>query len=119
MELLLKPIGLDVPRWRVLMTLRDTTRLSVSEIAGHAIVKLPTMLKIIQRMQAEGLVECNQSDLDGRVTEVMLTDSGRRAGEQAWKVANATYRRAFEDVSKRDVHTLNRILRTVTRNLAG
>jgi DNA-binding MarR family transcriptional regulator len=118
MELLLKPIGLDVPRWRVLMTLRNNTTLSVSEIAGHAIVKLPTMTKIVQRMQADGLVECSQSDLDGRVTEVALTDAGLVASQQAWEVANRVYKRAFENIPKRDVQTLNRLLRTITRSLA-
>lgn len=118
MELELKRVGLDVPRWRVLMTLRDNVRLSVSEIAGHAIVKLPTMTKIIQRMQTDGLVECSQKEADGRVTEVALTDAGRVASQRAWDVAHRIYDRAFESVSSKDVATLNRLLRTITRSLA-
>lgn len=119
MELVLKPIGLDVPRWRVLMTLRNKEVLSVSEIADHAIVKLPTMTKIVQRMQAEGLVECRQSAADGRVTQVLLTAAGATAGQKAWEAANKIYERAFEDLSKKDVATLNKLLRTITRSLAG
>lgn len=119
MELALKPIGLDIPRWRVLMTLRDRDVLSVSEIADHAIVKLPTMTKIVQRMQADDLVECRQSAADGRVTEVHLTPAGAAASEQAWAAANRIYERAFEDLSKRDITTLNKLLRKITRSLAG
>lgn len=117
MELELKRIGLDVARWRVLMTLRDNVRLSVSEIAGHAIVKLPTMTKIVQRMQADGLVECSQKEADGRVTEVMLTDSGRIASQRAWDVAHRIYDRAFENVTDKEVVTLNRLLRIISRSL--
>ena len=119
MEMVLKPIGLDVPRWRVLMILRNNDVLSVSEIADHAIVKLPTMTKIVQRMQAENLVECRQSLEDGRVTEVSLTPKGAEAGEKAWGAANRIYERAFEDLSKKDIATLNKLLRTITRSLAG
>lgn len=119
MESALKPIGLDVPRWRVLMILRNKDVLSVSEIADHAIVKLPTMTKIVQRMQADNLVDCRQSQADGRVTEVSLTQAGAEAGEKAWAAANRIYERAFEDLSRKDVATLNRLLRTITRSLAG
>ncbi|QGP78050.1 MarR family winged helix-turn-helix transcriptional regulator [Sphingobium sp. CAP-1] len=119
MELALKPLGLDIPRWRVLMTLRNRETMSVSEIADHAIVKLPTMTKIVKRMQADNLVDCRQSAADGRVTEVMLTPEGVIAGRKAWDAANRIYERAFEDLSKKDVSTLNKLLRTITRSLAG
>lgn len=119
MELALKPLGLDIPRWRVLMTLRNRETMSVSEIADHAIVKLPTMTKIVKRMQADDLVQCRQSAADGRVTEVSLTPEGVVAGRKAWEAANRIYERAFEDLSRKDVSTLNKLLRTITRSLAG
>ena len=52
----LKRGDLDISRWRVLMCLHPNRPTSVSEIAELAIVKLPTMTKIVQRMQADGLV---------------------------------------------------------------
>ena len=116
-EIALKGIGLDVPRWRVLMTLRGPKILSVSEIADHAIVKLPTMTKIIQRMQADGLVACSQSATDRRVTEVSLTDAGIEAGHMAWDAVNVIYGKAFKGVSQADIGRLNAILNRVTNNL--
>ncbi|PTQ13253.1 MarR family transcriptional regulator [Sphingomonas oleivorans] len=113
MEAALKPIGLDVPRWRVLMVLHDGEPASVSEIAEHAIVKLPTMTKIIQRMQADGLVECRARETDGRVTEVILTDAGFAARDKAWTVAHSVYRRAFAGVKTGEKKMLNRLLRQV------
>ncbi|MBH0111885.1 MarR family transcriptional regulator [Novosphingobium sp. YJ-S2-02] len=117
MELALKPIGLDVPQWRVLMALRDRERLSVSEIADHAISKLPTMTKIIKRMTADGLVSCSPRANDQRVTEVRLTESGKVASRAAWDAANRIYARTFEGVSAKEVASLNRIMRTITRNI--
>lgn len=117
MEIALKPLGLDIPRWRVLMSLRGDKVLSVSEIADNAIVKLPTMTRIIQRMQADGLVLCRQSAADGRVTEVELTDTGRHAGAQAWVAADRIYTRTFGKFPAGEVANLNRMLRTLNRNL--
>ena len=117
MELALKALGLDIPRWRVLMSLRGDKVLSVSEIADNAIVKLPTMTRIVQRMQIDGLVRCRQSASDRRVTEVELTDAGKRAGQQAWAVADSLYTRTFGKIPAEDVMRLNRTLRTLNRNL--
>lgn len=117
-ELTLKNIGLDVPRWRVLMSLRNKDVMSVSEIADHAITKLPTMTKIIQRMQADGLVVTRQSATDGRVTEVVLTQAGKEAGERAWTAANRIYRRAFENIPRHEIDGLNHLLKRLSANLA-
>ncbi|WP_300535149.1 MarR family transcriptional regulator [Sphingosinicella sp.] len=117
MEITLKTLGLDIPRWRVLMSLRGDKVLSVSEIADNAIVKLPTMTRIVQRMQTDGLVRCRQSASDRRVTEVELTDAGKRAGQQAWAVADSLYTRTFGKIPADDVMRLNRTLRTLNRNL--
>lgn len=113
----LKPAGLDVPRWRVLMSLHGQDSASVSEIAEHAIVKLPTMTKIVQRMQADGLVACRPRETDGRVTEVVLTAHGLEARRQAWDIATQVYARAFEGVAGDEVQGLNKLLTRIFDNL--
>ena len=113
MEAALKPLGLDVARWRVLMALEGDEPASVSEIAEMAISKLPTMTKIVQRMQAEGLVVCGVRETDGRVTEVTLTSDGKKAREQAWRVANRIYLHSFSRMPPGEVEMLNALLRKV------
>jgi MarR family transcriptional regulator, organic hydroperoxide resistance regulator len=110
LEVSLKALGLDVPRWRVLMQLKDDACLSVSELAEHAIAKLPTMTKIIQRMDADGQVSCRPRATDGRVTEVMSTAKGRRARHKAWLQANVIYERAFATMSDEQARTLTSLL---------
>ncbi len=117
-EIGLKAIGLDVPQWRVLMVLRGADVMSVSEIADHAIVKLPTMTRIIQRMQMEGLLISNQSAHDGRVTEIRLTEAGQAAGKRAFAVAKRIYQRAFENVSEAEIATLNAVMRRMFHNVS-
>ncbi|WP_157218089.1 MarR family winged helix-turn-helix transcriptional regulator [Flavisphingomonas formosensis] len=119
MEEALRPIGLDIPRWRVLMVLHEEECASVSEIADHAISKLSTMTKIVQRMQADGLVICRPRASDARVTEVLLTEAGKKAGEKAWQAANGVYSQAFKSMRKSDIGTLNRLLEQLATKLAG
>ncbi|WP_372836503.1 MarR family winged helix-turn-helix transcriptional regulator, partial [Pontibacterium sp.] len=76
MEKTLKPMNMDISRWRVAMLLRIHGELSISDIAEHALGKLPTITKIVYRMRDEGLVDVNTSETDGRVTVVTLTDQG-------------------------------------------
>jgi len=116
-ESALKAIGLDVPRWRVLMSIHESGCASVSEIAEQAIVKLPTMAKIIQRMQIDGLVTCRARASDARVTEVLLTETGLEARRSAWAEVDKIYRRAFARMPARDVERLNRLLSQLFTNL--
>ena len=117
MEVALKAIGLDVPRWRVLMSIHESGCASVSEIADQAIVKLPTMTKIVQRMQLDGLVICRPRATDARVTEVLLTPAGLIARQQAWNEADRIYQRAFGAMADKDIAKLNQLLTRVFDSL--
>jgi DNA-binding MarR family transcriptional regulator len=118
LEVALKAIGLDIPRWRVLMQLQGNNRPRISDIAEHAIVKLPTMTKILQRMEAEGLVISHVSKTDARVTEVMLTAQGRVARRKAWAEADRIYRCAFTDIKPEKIASLTAVLNQLFANLA-
>ncbi|MBO9380590.1 MarR family transcriptional regulator [Sphingomonas histidinilytica] len=118
LETALKRVELDVSRWRVLMCLKDGQATSVSEIAELAIVKLPTMTKIVQRMQADGLVTCEARASDGRVTEVSLTERGLAARQEAWTIANKLYVQAFRTIAADDKQRLNRLMESIFNNLS-
>lgn len=119
MEYLLRPTGLDMPRWRVLMTLHQDRVASVSEIASHAIEKLPTMTKIIQRMEADDLVRRQPRPNNERVMEVVLTEQGELAGKQAWEAATTLYDQAFAGMSAKEIDQLTALLERVAENLKG
>lgn len=122
LESILKPVGLDIARWRVLMCLDAGGVRSVSEIAELAIVKLPTMTKLIQRMEREGLLQCEQRLSDGRVTDISLTAAGLDARKRAWQSASKIFSQTFvnddgSDVDGPDVDQLNKLLRLLVGRL--
>jgi DNA-binding MarR family transcriptional regulator len=117
MDAVLKKVGMDVPRWRVLMLLTEHSPASVSELAEHAIIRLSTMTKIILRMKAEDYVETRPSVADGRVTEVLLTEKGRQAVEQVRTQAGRIFQQAFHDLDDPMIKTLNEVLQHIFHNL--
>lgn len=119
MEKSLKQIGLDIPRWRVLMILSEHNPSSVSEIADHAIAKLPTMTRIVQRMEEDRLVSCSRRANDARVTEVTLTPAGAEAAQRAWAAAHEIFAHAFGEDGAMRVKRLNSELEALFRALGG
>ncbi len=117
MEKRLKAIGLDVPRWRVLMSLYEDEYLSVSEIADLCIIKLNTATKIIQRMVADDLVMTRQRPTDARVTEVALTPHGDGRRREARLIADQVFATSFGDFSAEEQRMLNALLERVFTRL--
>ena len=117
MEAVLKRIGMDVPHWRVLMILHEQDPASVSMLSELAVIKLSTMTRIVQRMQAEGLVACNRRATDARVTEVRLTPVGAAAVEQVRGPASRIFHQAFGEISDSELIVFIGVLRRLFDNL--
>jgi DNA-binding MarR family transcriptional regulator len=113
----LRRVGMDVPRWRVLMILHEHDPASVSTIADLAVIKLSTMTRIVQRMQVEGLVTCGPRSSDARVTEVRLTPAGSRAMEQVRDQASRVFRHAFHGVSDKELTGFLGVMQRLFDNL--
>jgi len=119
METALERIGIDVPSYRVLMTLYEDQHVSVSAIADACVIKLSTATRIVQRMTSDGLVVTRPSPNDRRVTEVSLTTKGETLRHQARAIAEGVLAKAFEGVPDAERQRLNRLLAGVFDRLKG
>ena len=117
MEKLLKKIDLDIPRWRVLNILFENNEASISEISEHAIAKLSTITKIVYRMKDDGLVDTRPSELDGRVTQVSITEKGRQAFMTMHEVTDDLFHKSFQGLTEAQVRKLNQVLAKIFDNL--
>ncbi|MBV1789972.1 MarR family transcriptional regulator [Marinobacterium sp. D7] len=117
MERILKKIDMDLPRWRILLILNEHQPLSISEIAQHAVAKLPTITKILYRMQDQGLVELTTSASDGRVTLVRLTDKGYGNLNEVRDSVSSIFKRSFKGFSNPQIHRINALLEKLFDNL--
>jgi len=117
MDNALKPIGMDVSRWRVLNILANKQSATITDIASQAVVRMPTMAKIIHRMASDKLVSTQTSAEDSRSTLVRLTDDGRRQLDALKARAGIIGRQAFMNIKDDDIRKLNEISRKIYANL--
>lgn len=117
LERLLKPIGMDRPRWRVLMSLAEHNPASLSLIADMAAMKLPTLQKVVQRMAADGLVATAPRATDARVTEVTMTAAGRRALAEIRQQASRAFALGTGNLSDAELMQFNVLLRRIEADL--
>ncbi len=68
---------MPIPHWRILATLSHGDAMAISELAELTVIKQPTITRVIQRMEALGLLHKRVDKHDRRVTRVTLTKAGR------------------------------------------
>ncbi|NVN10497.1 MULTISPECIES: MarR family winged helix-turn-helix transcriptional regulator [Nguyenibacter] len=117
MDAHLKPIGMDVPRWRVINILHEHECATISKIADLAVIRVSTMTKLVYRMEREGLVVTSIAPHDGRVTEVRLTEKGRNSLDQVRAKAGLIFERAFHDIDDADLQALMTLTRRIYDNI--
>jgi DNA-binding MarR family transcriptional regulator len=77
--------GMSLPDYDVLtaLSVADGGRMQVTVLAAQIGWERSRVSHHVRRMSTRGLVTCDLSAADRRVTEVTLTDQGRRALQQA------------------------------------
>lgn len=73
--------GLSVTEWRVLASLAGSEGESIGVLSQLALTKQPTLSKVVQRMENEGLVARSRIRTDRRQTVVRLTPKGAQLTE--------------------------------------
>ena len=117
MEVALKKVNMNITVWRVGMILREHGDLSITEIATHAVSRLPTTTKTVYKMQERGLVEIRSHKDDGRVSVVKITEEGVKTIESV--IANTTkvFDTAFDDIPAEELDQLNGTLQKIFSNM--
>ncbi len=118
MEKTLKPMNMDISRWRVAMLLRIHGELSISDIAEHALAKRPTITKIVYRMREEGLVSVEPSETDGRVTMVELTEQGHEKIHAILEGTQKMFAKAFKGFTEPQIQKSTQLLQRYFENLS-
>lgn len=77
---LLKPHGLSIPQYNVLRILRGAGEkgLACQEIAGRMIARDPDVTRLLDRLEARGLIARARSGADRRVVLARIAEPGRR-----------------------------------------
>lgn len=101
----------------MLVQLADEGGLTQSQLAERCKIQSPTVTKMLQRMELQGLVERRPHPADRRVTQVFLTEKGlglRQAVDEIWAELDA---RMIAGLRTEERLLLERLLIKVQQNL--
>lgn len=100
----LKPLGLSQAKWRVLLYLaKDGDGLMQKELAERLSVEGPTVVRLLDRMSADGWVQRRESPSDRRAKTVHMTAKARRTVERIEAMARQLRGELFADIPRTEL----------------
>jgi DNA-binding MarR family transcriptional regulator len=106
----LRPSGVAVGQWPVLLLLWSRDGMSQAELSRGVAIEPPTMVRTIDRMVRDGLVTRAPDPADGRVARICLTERGRSLRDELVPKAAAVNVRNLSRMTEDEGRTLQRLL---------
>lgn len=107
--------GLTFAEWRVLASLHGSSGETIGALCRLALMKQPTLSKLVQRLQAEDLVARRSTKGDRRQTLVTITDKGQARIGALVTQAQAHQREVLRPFGEDNARELVRILKELVR----
>jgi DNA-binding MarR family transcriptional regulator len=111
--------GLHLGQNLLLASLAEQDGQTPGEVAARLHVTTPTIVKMLNRMVATGLLERRRDTHDNRLVRVHLTDAGRALIGPLEQELSAIEEALTAGLSERDRRTLLRLMGRVTANARG
>ncbi len=112
------PEGLSIPQFRALIFARNHPGASVSEIAAHLGVTLPTASVSVDRLVRQGLLEAPVVPDNRRRRSVGLTPAGAQLVERAWSATTDAFARRLGGLSADELQLVQRALALLEEHVA-
>jgi DNA-binding MarR family transcriptional regulator len=106
LDTLMSRQGASIWNWILLKTAAEHEGSNQREIAAHMHIEPPTLVRQLDTLALEGLVERRRDELDRRVARVYLTKAGRKRLDQLHAIAQEMDRELRELLSPREVEML-------------
>ncbi|MCI1002044.1 MULTISPECIES: MarR family winged helix-turn-helix transcriptional regulator [Brucella/Ochrobactrum group] len=113
----LRPFGVTVQRWRVLMVIMNKGARNMGELVQLTLIPQSALSRLIDQMERDGLVVRRISDHDSRVVQVELTQGGRHIYHQLAPAAASHAKAITADFDEAETAQLFSLLRRVLSNL--
>ena len=106
----IRPAGVGIGQWAVLMFLWARDAMSQAELSRVVAIEPPTMVRTIDRMVRDGLVRREADPDDGRISRIFLTDRGRSLRDQLVPRAAAVNAANAQKLTPSEGRTLKRLI---------
>ena len=88
---MLRENGLTEQQWRVIRALAEFDRIDAGELAQRSFLLAPSLTRILQHLEAEGLIQREADSSDQRKSVLRLTAAGRRLFDRIAPESEARY----------------------------
>jgi len=111
--------GLDITieQWSILYHLWKEDCLSQQELCNRTFRDKPSITRLVDNLEKQGLVNRHPSPTDRRINLVCLTPAARNLQELTLQLANATMEEALTGINKDEVEIVKKVLQQVYDNL--
>lgn len=107
----LRPLGLSQAKWLVLLHLAKAGReLTQRDLAERLGVEGPTLVRLLDRMAADGWIERRDSTSDRRCKTVHPTAQARAATRDIERIAHGLREEIYAEIPDADLHKCLEVL---------
>lgn len=114
-----RALSLTLVQCRTLVRLSENEGASQARLAVLADVEPMTMVRTLDRMEADGLVERRVDPADRRARRLHLTARGRPLVEEIWKLSDRTRAELFAGIGARERHAFMDVLERIHANASA
>ena len=110
----LQPLGLSQAKWQLLLYLyREGCPRTQTEVAEHLDIESPTVVRQLDRLEADGWIERKSCPGDRRARHIVLTPRARKVSAKIETVVGEVRRQLLADISPAELSVCLAILRRV------
>jgi len=111
--------GVSVAEWRILASLYPNKQLRIGQLARECLQKQPTLTRIVDRMEADGVVARKSSKQSRREVFVSLTEDGKSRAQKYVAKAKAHETSVLAEYTPNEADVLKEALKILTRRSAN
>ncbi len=114
----LRPLGYSHSRWLLLLHLSRHDGCTHRELAEHMGIEAATLVRQVDHMEEEGLLQRRPSETDRRVKHLHLTAAGKKAVDRIRSYSAELRKEIFAGVSETDIATALKLLHNIRTKLS-
>ncbi|TCU11031.1 MarR family winged helix-turn-helix transcriptional regulator [Rhizobium sullae] len=115
---LVRQRNMTLPRARVFFTLNKKDGINQRELAERLELETPTLVRILDAMEAQGFLERRVAGSDRRAKEIYMTAAGRVVAGEVEDLAADVRARVVAGILENDLRTTLNVIRAMQANLA-
>lgn len=113
----LRPMGFTLSRWMLLMHLSRNDGCTHKELAQSMGIESATLVRLVDRMEKEGLLKRCSSETDRRVKHLRLSDAGIASVEKIRACAADLRKKVLSGLSQDEIQNALNVMNNIRSKL--